>query len=363
MVATILLASRFRSVTGAFGIDGAMGMHRALGAAAAAFALAHVVSVIADNPSNVWLLDVTSAPFRAVAGTVALALLATLVLLAERRSRYEWWRWLHRIVALAALVLVVLHVWLLGRLVESTQWLALFAVFASALLAAVAWRSGLLPTRRSKFIVSSVRAESETVSTVSLRPCGHRRWDFQPGQFAWLRLRSNRWSEDHPFTMSSAPDESGRVDFTIRHAGDWTAGPLRGLRPGAPVWLDGPHGAMTLDAAADASGIVAVSAGVGLAPVMSSLRALARREDPRPVWAEPLFRRDLDALAQVLDLTVLRALTRPVTVELLSEVLPMRTGHTYFVCGPPQLVADVEHALAELDVPPERVLTELFDIE
>ena len=71
-------------------------------------------------------------------------------------------------------------------------------------------------------------------------------WDFAPGQFAWLRLTRSVTAEEHPFTIASSPHLPGRVEFTIRNAGDFTRG-INRLKPGQPVWVDGPHGSFTSD--------------------------------------------------------------------------------------------------------------------
>ena len=62
-------------------------------------------------------------------------------------------------------------------------------------------------------------------------------WDFAPGQFAWIRLARSVTAEEHPFTIASSPHLPGRVEFTIRNAGDFTRGVNR-LKPGQPVWVD-----------------------------------------------------------------------------------------------------------------------------
>eukprot|EP00184_Porphyridium_aerugineum_P000180 CAMPEP_0184693182 /NCGR_PEP_ID=MMETSP0313-20130426/1461_1 /TAXON_ID=2792 /ORGANISM="Porphyridium aerugineum, Strain SAG 1380-2" /LENGTH=932 /DNA_ID=CAMNT_0027151183 /DNA_START=116 /DNA_END=2914 /DNA_ORIENTATION=- len=47
-------------------------------------------------------------------------------------------------------------------------------------------------------------------------------WDFEPGQYADLRIGQISRVEWHPFTIASPPDEEGRVTFCIKAAGRWT---------------------------------------------------------------------------------------------------------------------------------------------
>jgi predicted ferric reductase len=313
------------------------------------------------------LIDAFQAPHRAVAGSVTLVLLVVTVILAQRqRRRYEHWRWFHRAVAAALAVLVTWHVIGLDRLVNVWAWLTFFSLLAAAGL----WMLVQRARRGEKFTVTDIRAETPTVSTVTIAPTRNEPLPFDAGQFAWVRLKAWPWSEDHPFTISSPADGHPELEFTFRHLGDWTTGPMARLRPGRQVWVDGPHGAMTLSAADDAPGIVMVAAGVGLTPIISVLRTLAHRQDRRPVKlflppTEPLFADELRELMSELQLTVHPVLTRPVTAARVGDLLPAfpeRARWTYFVCGPPLLVIDASLMLAELGVPPGQVLTEQFEM-
>jgi 3-phenylpropionate/trans-cinnamate dioxygenase ferredoxin reductase subunit len=243
------------------------------------------------------------------------------------------------------------------------------------------WRTLLDPS--TAFFVAEVRRETPTVTTVSLAPrdgYDENGWDFSPGQFAWLRLRRSVTGEEHPFTIASSPHLPGRVEFTIRNAGDFTRGIGR-LRPGQPVWVDGPHGSFTSDDDS-CEGVVMIAGGVGITPMMSMVRAAADRRDPRPhrlvvvarSSADLLFRQELGVLRESLDLEVTEVLRRPhagweghtgeINIGLLTGVLGADDEHDnldYFLCGPGGLVHDALTALEALGVPNHRVHTEQFD--
>lgn len=367
LLVVLVMVTRIRLVTERLGINRAMGVHRALGVAAVVLVGLHIIAVVADNPANVWLLEPFVAPPRAVAGTIGFVALVVMVLSAERRRVYERWRWAHRIGALIALTAIILHVWWLNRLVNMVPWLMLFITGFIAVIALALWR-WFAPGSQAKFMVADIRSETPNVSTITLTPCG-KPLRYAAGQFAWLRLQPYPWAEDHPFTMSSAPSSS-QVQFTFRHAGDWTTGLLRRLRPGAPVWLDGPYGAMTPAASDGAAGIVMVASGVGLTPMLSLLRDLADCNDSRPLAlltppGEMLFQLELDRLGQRLDLTVLRSLRRPITGQSMETTLPDRAWMpraVYYVCGPPSMVMDTVAALATQGIPHGQIHCEQFDL-
>ncbi len=392
LVCTAVLPSRLRSLTKAFGIDGVLNVHRCLGLVVAALVLAHIAFVVADNPANVALLDPNAPPSgrAGTAATVALGGLVVMAVLRHRlRHRYEVWRWLHLILAGAVLVLSALHVVWLNHLMHDVGMRILFVLLAAVALAVLAYRWAWRPAfgRTSEFMVREVRPESDTVSTVVLqaRNGRHTRASdslrFAPGQFAWLRLDRSVAAEEHPFTIASGSHTGHRPEFTIRHNGDFTSTMGR-LRPGSPVWIDGPHGSFTADFLA-ATGLVMIAGGVGITPMMSMLRTLAHRRDRRPhrlvvvagTADELLFRTELAVLRRQLNLTVIEVLRRPhpgwdgfagrVDARLLAAVLPgpfRRNQLDYFVCGPPALVDSVTVALEELGIPTPRVHTEQFDL-
>ena len=382
LVGTFVLVSRLRALSRATGITALLGAHRALGVLSAASVLVHIAVVIAADPANVALLSWVFAPPRARAATGATLALAGVIALGVYRGKvrrdYELWRWAHLVLAVAAVLLAALHVWLIDGLVRHPvmSWVlaGLAVVLAAALLHR--WQVGAL--RSHEHVVRAVRLESASVCTVVLDPRGTP-LRFAPGQFAWLRL-SRRGAEEHPFTIaSSAVGDS--CEFTIRSTGDFGT-ELRRLTPGTPVWVDGPYGSCSVDLLPQpGAGAVMIAAGVGITPMMSMLRTLADRRDQRPLLlvrsarepGELFFRDEMARLTTRLDLTVLEVVRRPppgwtgvagdVDLPLLQAVLPPpahRGGVDYFLCGPPSFVDDVVGGLGALGVPEHRLHTEQF---
>jgi predicted ferric reductase len=393
LVCAVVLPSRVRSLTRTLGIDGVLGIHRFIGLAVTLLVGLHIILVLAAKPANVALFDILHAPNRAraaVGATVALAALVALTVLRRRlRQRYEVWRWAHLALAGSVLVLSALHIWWLNHLVRDTAMRALFTVLAVTALGVLGYRWLWLPIfgPRREYVVRELRTETSTVSTLVLEPRrdrhqrGYRTLAFAPGQFAWIRLNPSIGAQEHPFTIASSAHLGLWTEFTIRHSGDFT-NELRQLRPGSPVWVDGPHGAFTLDLRR-CTGLVMIAGGVGITPMMSMLRTLAHRRDRRPhrlvvvarTLDELLFRAELSELQQRLDLTVVELLRSPppswtgasgaVDEDLLTALLPgafRRNQLDYYLCGPPAMVTDVLTVLDGLDVPQPRIHTEQFDL-
>jgi 3-phenylpropionate/trans-cinnamate dioxygenase ferredoxin reductase subunit len=392
LVCAVVLPSRLRSLTHTFGIEQVIGIHRYVGMLAAVVVFAHLALVVAADPGNVALLNVEQAPDRARAATGATVglggLITFTVLRKQLKHRYEVWRWVHVGLAGSVLVLTALHIWWLDHLIRDPAMRAWFTLLALGVLGVLAyrwlWRPFFGPA--GEYVIREIRPETDAVSTLVLQPrqhrhgLGQRSLEFAAGQFAWLRLEPSITAQEHPFTIASSAHLGVWTEFTIRHTGDFT-NQLRELRPGSRVWVDGPHGAFTVDLQRT-TGLVLIAGGVGITPMMSMLRTLAHRHDRRPhrlvvvarTIDDLLFRAELDQLRERLDLTVVELLRKPpagwagatgdVDEKLLGDLLPglrLRKQLDYFICGPPAMVTDVLLALDTLGVPHPRIHTEQFD--
>lgn len=390
LLIAVVAASRIRSITRAFGIERVLLSHRWLGMLALFLVLMHTALVLIDDPDNMVLLEFRHAPNRARAATgatIAMLLLCGAAVLRRRfQWRYEVWRWTHIALSTTVLVLTALHIYWLNHLIRDPAMRAWFVGVASLLVLVLANRWVVRPalSRRGGYVVEEVRYESPTVSTLVLRPrhAWQRGMRFAPGQFAWIRLNGSgvAW-EEHPFTIASNAHRPRRLEFTIRHVGDFT-GALSRLTMGREVLVDGPYGSFTVDHR-PRRGVLLVAGGVGLTPMMSILRTLAYRGDQRPVClvvaarsdADLLFRDELVALAGQLPLRVLEVLSEAppgwsglrgrITTRVLALALPSRRERLdvdVYLCGSPPMVAGVLRALKVLGVRPERIHTEQFDM-
>jgi len=390
LVAAIVLPSRVRSISVAFGIERVLRSHRWLAVAVTTLVLIHLALVVADHPASVALLDARTAPPRARAATAAtIALIGLCVLSLWRRqlkTPYQWWRRLHVVLAIVALVGSLLHVLWLNHLMKDDAMRAFFSLVSVflGLLLLNRWVRRPLRALRHAYVIHELRQESPTVSTLALRPAGARQSGlaFRPGQFAWIRLsRPFGLPESHPFTIASGSHDPRLLEFTIKHAGDWT-NQMPHLAPGRRVFVDGPHGDFTLDLR-PSKRLLFVAAGVGMTPMMSMLRTLADRGDRRPVRLvvgartqdELLFQNEIYGLREQLRLTVIEVLSSPppgwqgrtgrVDQAALAAALGGRAGSKgtdVFICGPPAMVEGAVTALEHLGVPQHRVHTEQFDM-
>lgn len=386
LVLTFLLPSRFRPLTGYLGVERLLRSHRTLALAAVGLVVLHVLTVVLRPGPGLGLLDLRTAPPRVWAASVATLALLALVALGvsrrRRRPRYEGWRLGHVVLAHVALLATTLHGLWLGDLTRFAVARAWFVGLATLTVGALALRWVWRPLRslRHRYVVDEVRRASPTAVTLVLHATGHSGLEFRPGQFAWLKIGTSPFVfEEHPFTIASAATEPWRKEFTIRGVGDFSE-LVAGLKPGRHVFLDGPHGAFSLDGLAF-DRFVLIAGGVGITPMLSMLRTLAARHDPRLVLlfvagrtaADLLHRADGEHLEAFLDLQVVEILEEPddgrevgrFTRETLERSLPRtrrRERVDVFVCGPGPMVAAATRIASDRGIPGARIHAELFDI-
>jgi predicted ferric reductase len=382
-----ILTARFRRATAPFGIDIIYYFHRYLGIVALIIVLAHPTILIAENPAVLGFLNPFVAPWHMSAGAVSVVALVAVIATSVWRKAlglpYERWRAAHTALSVLAVGLALVHIEGVQYYVASPWKRAVWRVFALSWIAVVCYVRAIRPwhLRRHPYRVVDLIHERGDAWTVALQPRGHAGLSFQPGQFAWLTLRGSPFvMQEHPFSFSSSPTLSGgRLEFTIKELGDFTK-TIGTLRRDDLAFVDGPYGAFTIDRH-QAPGYVFVAGGIGIAPIMSMLRALAERADRRPLLLFYAYRclerltfdAALDALRPRLNLKVVLVLEEPpdgwngergrITREVLERHLPQdRTNRDYFVCGPQAMTQAMERLLDTLGVPMSRIHSELFEL-
>ncbi|MCC6659532.1 MAG: ferric reductase-like transmembrane domain-containing protein [Phycisphaerales bacterium] len=387
LVVQFVLIARFKRVTAPYGIDAIMYYHRQVGTLAVLVILAHPVVLVIHEPAMLSLLNPAGGNWASRTGVWSAIALVLLVLLSNFRRplrlSYERWRIGHAVLAMVAAGLAVAHVALIGPYVTAGWKFAFWTVFVALGMTALAYPRLILPLceKRRPFRVVEVRPEAERVWTLVVEPVGHEGLRFEPGQFAWVKMESPFSIDEHPFSFSSSSELTERLEFGIKEVGDFTR-TLPAVQPGARVYLDGPHGAFSIDRVPSA-GYVFVAGGIGIVPILSMLRTMIDRGDRRParlIYAvrslENLaYRDDLEALRlrAPTQLDLVYVLEQPpegwtgetgwITRELLEKHWPReRITRDVLICGPDPMITSVDSAFRHMGVPAARLHAERFDL-
>lgn len=224
MAAAALLGGRLKWIESALGgLDRVYEIHKWLGIWALALASFHFVFK-AGMPS--WevapILPLPSFPTRLVRQLSYVALGLIVLLALNRKIPYSTWRWWHKLSGPLFLI-VVLH-WLsfkspIALISPAGLWLA---TMSSLGILAALYKLLLYPlvSSHAQYRISRI-SHGPSAIHLELMPIG-RPLAFKAGQFAFLRMHEKGMREPHPFTIATAGEPDGRVEFVIRGLGDFT---------------------------------------------------------------------------------------------------------------------------------------------
>jgi predicted ferric reductase len=266
--------------------------------------------------------------------------------------RYQDWKATHRfqgfIVAAGVTHSLLAHPILLG-LPLMRVWV--YGV-ASLGLAAYVFRETIEPRilERHRYRIGEPVHVAADVIEVTLEPVelpiAH-----VPGQFAFVRFEGGPTREQHPFTISMAP-AGGRLRFSVKASGDYTAELQHHLAAGSPASIEGPYG--RFDFRGGGRRQLWLAGGIGVTPFLAFLPAVEEDRDVRFVWTvhAPVDAPYLDEIGRTLsrrpriDFT-LHATQTDGRLRLADLRLERIRELSVFVCGPvPMRDAFIEQLLA-----------------
>lgn len=196
-------------------------------------------------------------------------------------------------------------------------------------------------------------------------------------QFVGLELGTATGPEEYAMSLACAPTRD-YLEFGARVSATPWKRAFAGLKPGDEVEVDGPYGHFVLDETRPA---VLLAGGIGITPLKGMAEYAADRGLPLDVTlvysnrseAEIAYREELAELAEKNPrFRILHTLTRPsggsqwkgrvgrIDEGLVREATAGQEDAAYYVCGKPEMVADMVGLLRSLGVSRGRVLFEQF---
>jgi len=340
--------------------------------------------LLIEHPARVALLNPFGGTYASKFGLAAVAALIALAVTSIWRKQlginYETWRVLHTGLGVLILVFAQVHVSLAGLYINTLWKQILWIGSSTALVSLIVYLRLIFPwlQKQRPWRVTGVRDEGGETLDIDVEAVNHKGFRFQPGQFAWIKVGDTPFTiNEHPYSFTSSAEHQTRLSFGVKALGDFSTR-LQELSEGTTLYIDGPHGAFSIDRA-QAPGYVFIAGGVGITPMMSFLNTLADRGDPRPIVliystnneSELAYSEEIEALKDRLDLETVYVLEEPphdwaaeegrVTGELLERELPeARYVRSFFICGPPPMMEAVREALLEHGVPRAHIFQEQF---
>jgi len=222
--------------------------------------------------------------------------------------------------------------------------------------------------------VAEIRKEADGVKIFRMVPEGdsikHR-----SGQFVLMHFLDNdgRSILKRPYSIASAPD-SPYLEFCIKMVGGDFTSKLDKMKKGATVGIQGPLGNMSYDG----ERCVFICGGTGIAPVMSMIRDIAKKNAKGKflvfysVKKRDLlvFRKELEELSKKNpSINVILTLTQEtpegwsgkcgrISESMLREFVPDPKDFNWYLCGPLKMTQAMRECLLGMGVNEKKVYLE-----
>lgn len=300
--------------------------------------------------------------FYAAAALLALALI--------KRFPYRHFFKIHHLLAVTYLALVGHSVILMKfDYWNSPLGLALAALMTAGSVAAILVLFRRVAAKRKVMgtVASIIRHDPLNVVEVGIQLTG--RWaGHDAGQFAFVTLHQDEGA--HPFTISSAWNNDGRIQFIIKALGDYTRTLADRLRIGDPVTVEGPYGRFNFHSKPRRQ--IWVGGGIGITPFISRMKALAQQGDGKII--------DLFHATSVYDAEAMRLLERDaqaahvrlhvwwderdgrLNAERICQIVPDWRDADLWFCGPAGFGQALKRDLTALGLPDAHFHQELFEM-
>lgn len=354
-------------------------LHHQLGAIAFLLLLAHPL-LLAFSAAQISLGAAVTTLFSSQASIIWgwIALLALMVFMAPSfgffgEPDYQRWKGLHRLSAVSV-VLALVHTFMLNRTLPDTLAVLVWGLWALLALGAISYR--WLFSRwggRLRYRVARVERPANNVVELSLTPL-ERSLRYRAGQFVYLTphdpaLDAGR-GEEHPYTLSSAPDEPW-VRIAIKDLGDASRA-LQNLTPDSEVTLEGPYGDFFPGSPVEPEPELWIAGGIGITPFLGRLRHCASTGEPLEAQliycvqdeTRALFEQELQALMAALPQSQLNLhlfyREGPLDRAFIERVCPDAARRRSYICGPMPLIVSAQRHLSTIGVPSDRIVSEEF---
>ncbi len=287
---------------------------------------------------------------------------------------YQRWKNIHRLAA-PTVFLALAHSLFLARTLPS-PWDAVFWLGLAALsVASIGYRFFYARMwGRHRYRLEHVARPANDVVELSLASSGTP-LRYAAGQFVYLTPLDPTLAaghrEEHPYTISSAPEESV-LRIAIQGLGDASRA-IQRARPGVEMRVEGPYGAF-FPAEETGAPELWIAGGIGITPFLGRIRHILRSDVPIDVTL--IFCVQDESRALFLD--ELRASSRrkpglrlqmhffyeqgPLTRQFVEEACPDAASRTVRACGPMPLLSIVHSLARQIGIPHSRIVTEEFDL-
>ncbi|MCL5115170.1 MAG: FAD-dependent oxidoreductase [Candidatus Marsarchaeota archaeon] len=241
------------------------------------------------------------------------------------------------------------------------------------------------PIVERKYFVSEKIDETPEVLIVGFRPEDGKPSAFDPGMFMMISGIDKQTGEKHTaraMSIASDPSSPNMEFFVIKnptHGDHIGKSHFLDIEINDPFLLKGPNGQFKFDVNKDPK-VLFIAGGTGLSPFMSMLRHMKivnAQNDIIMLYSvkyptEIIKKNELAAFEQQLKLKTIVTVTRPadgdgwtgqtghVDSAMIQKYAPDFPDRMCYVCGPLPFVKAIKDALAQLNVPTQRISADVW---
>jgi len=371
MTITIFLSTRLVFLEDMFGgLDQMYQVHKVCGVLSGLLVLLHFFLSPKELPAGVSEIEMAMVPSAPLGMLSLIFIVISLAITLNRKIPYHKWRLPHKAMGLVYFMVIGHFMTAPTIFYERFSVSGIMLIIAGALgvLSYLYNIFGMNKKTGTRYIIKRINP-LERATELVLEPIG-KAMNFKPGQFAFLEIQDKAWSEPHPFTISSAPNDND-LRFTLKVLGDWTRKVREELTTGKEVVVRGPYG--KFDARLAGKKQVWFAGGIGITPFLSKIRDM-QSCDPREVvlvyavrdQSEALFYDEIqEKCAQLPNLKVVLLQSNNgdfARVDIMKTKLENTLfQYDYFLCGPKPMIDGLRKDMTAAGVDPKQIHFEAFE--
>lgn len=299
-------------------------------------------------------------------------LLAMLLLALWKTFPYRPWRKLHKLMPILYLALVFHAVmWAPSAYWQQPVGILLVLLLSAGVYGSVQTLRGAIG-RKQQVSGTLVTIEQPSADILSLR-CHLTDWPgHRAGQFAFLTFDTHEGA--HPYTIASADQGTGLIEFQIKALGDYTRNLADRLQVGQTVQIEGPYGCFQLECVQPHARQIWIAGGIGITPFLAWLESIQAQPDAFPAAelhyctrnreSDPFvarLKKQCDGLPNMKVFIYGDLQGESLNAAQLPLIFDQQAREIWF-CGPNGLAAKLRRELATLKIRNLRFHQEAFDM-
>ncbi len=239
----------------------------------------------------------------------------------------------------------------------------------------------MLHPKSIDFKVARIINETHSTSTLRLIPENGYLPPFQAGQYINVFIQIDGIRTSRPYSISSAPNQTGFYDITVRQVEDGFVSSYltERVRVGDSLTATSPTGNFYHNPLFHGKNLVFLAGGSGITPFMSMIREVTDRGLDRQILLiygsrtedDIVFHDELADRSSFADqFKVSHVISEPslgykgakgfITADLIHHLVDDIGQQTFYICGPPEMSTFVSKTLKELALPDRQIRKEIF---